>query len=116
MTTAALRKNDFEILVAIGADDKATGSLYVDDGVSLDPSSYTQVSFEYADAILTAKGSFEYPLGVNVSTVRFLGLQKTPGRVLLNGKEVKIASAQEGVVVINPDLPFTCGFTVELQN
>ena len=116
MTTAALRKNDFEILVAIGADDKATGSLYVDDGVSLDPSSYTQVSFEYADTILTVKGSFEYPLGVNVSTVRFLGLQKTPGRVLLNGKEVKIASAQEGVVVINPDLPFTCGFTVELQN
>ena len=116
MTTAALRKTNFEILVAIGADDKATGSLYVDDGVSLDPSSCTQVSFEYANATLTAKGSFDYPLGVNISTVRFLGVQKTPKQVLLNGKEVKIASTQKGVVVINPDLPFNCDFTVELQD
>ena len=117
MTTDALRKTDFEILVAVSADGKATGSLYVDDGVSINPSTSTRVSFEYANGTLTVKGSFEYPLGVKVSTVRFLGVQKTPKQVLVNGKEVKEVDAQEeGVIVINPGLPFTSGFTVELQD
>ena len=116
MTTAALRKTDFEILVAIGANDKATGSLYVDDGVSIDAQNSTQVTFKYANGTLTAEGSFDYPLGVKVSIVRFLGVQKAPKRVLINKKEVKVADGKkEGVVVINPDLDFTCGFTVELR-
>jgi alpha-glucosidase len=117
MTTAALRETDFEILVAIDADGNATGSLYVDDGVSLEPSACTEVCFEYANGTLTAKGSFQYPLGVKVSAVRFVGVQKAPKRVLVNKKEVKVADGQkEGVVLINPDLPFTCDFTVELQD
>lgn len=118
MTTAALRKTDFEILVAIGADGKATGELYVDDGVSLSPPASTCVSFEYANGTLTAQGSFDYPLDVKISTVRFLGVQKAPKRVLFNEKEMMIAAGaqKEGVVVINPNLPFTSGFTVELQD
>jgi len=117
MTTATLRKTDFEVLVAIGADGTATGSLYVDDGVSINPPASTRVSFEYANGTLTAEGSFDYPLGVKVSTIRFLGVQKTPKRVLVNEKEVRVTDAQkEGVVVVNPDLNFTCGFTVELQD
>jgi alpha-glucosidase len=117
MTTAALRKTDFEILVAIGADYKATGSLYVDDGLSVNPEASTQVSFEYANGTLTAEGSFDYPLGVKISTIRFLGVQKAPKRVLVNGKNATVADGQkEGVVVINPDLDFTSCFTVELQD
>jgi len=117
LTTAALRKTDFEILVAIGADGTATGSLYVDDGVSIDPSASTRVSFKYSNGTLTAEGSFDHPLDVKVSTIRFLGVQKTPKRVLINEKETKVTDGQkEGVVVVNPDLSFTCGFTVELQD
>ena len=103
--------------MAIGADDKATGSLYVDDGLLIAPPATTQVSFEYANGTLEAKGSFEYPLNVNVATIRFLGVQKTPMRVLFNGEEVESAEGQkEGVIVINPNVPFTCGFTVQLQD
>jgi len=117
MTTADLRKTDFEILVAIGADGKASGELYVDDGVSVNPPATTCVSFKYDNGILTVEGSFQYPLGVKVSTVRFLGLQKTPKQVLVNDEEVKLPGTQkEGVVVVNPDLPFTSGFTVKLQD
>jgi len=117
MTTAALRKTDFEILVAIGADGKATGELYADDGVSINPPESTRVSFKYANGTLTVDGSFDYPLGVKVSTIRFLGVQKTPKRVLVNKKETKVADAQkEGVLVINPAFDFVSGFTVELQD
>ena len=117
MTTAALRKTDFEILVAPDANGKAAGSLYVDDGVSIDPQTNTQVAFKYANGTLTVEGSFDYPLGVKVSTIRFLGAQKAPQQVLVNKQEVKVADGQkEGVVVINPNLDFTCGFTVELHD
>ena len=117
MTTTALRGTDFEILVAIDADGKASGSLYVDDGVSLDPQTCTEVCFEYANGTLEAKGSFGYPLDVNVATVRFLGVQNTPKQVLFNGEEVKCVDGQrEGVVIINPAFPFNSNFTVELQD
>ena len=115
MTTADLRKNDFEILVAIGANGKASGSLYVDDGVSINPETSTNVSFEYADGTLTANGSFDYELGVKISTIRILGVSNVPKSVSINGQEVQVADGQkEGVVLINPDLPFNCGFTVVL--
>ena len=115
MTTAALRETDFEILVAIGADGRATGSLYVDDGVSVKPQTNTQISFGYSDRILTIEGSFEYSLGVKISTIRFLGVQKDPKQVLVNGGAIDFEN-KDGVVVIEPDLDFACGFTVELQD
>jgi len=116
MTTAALRETDFEILVAIGADGKATGSLYVDDGISIKPQTSTQISFEYSDGILTVEGSFEYSLGVKISTIRFLGVQKDPSQVLVNDGVIEHDfETKGGVVAIELDLDFACGFTVELQ-
>ena len=116
LTTAALREADFEILVAVGADGTATGSLYVDDGVSINPPATTCVSFEYANGTLTVNGSFHYPLGVKVSAIRFLGVQGVPRGVSVNKKEAKVVDAQEGVIVVNLDLPFTSGFIVELRD
>ena len=114
MTTADLRKTDFEILVALGANGKASGSLYVDDGVSINPETSTSVSFEYANGTLTATGSFDYDLDVKISTIRILGVPNVPKSVSVNGQEVQVADGQkEGVVLINPDLPFSC-FTVVL--
>ena len=115
MTTVDLRKTDFEILVALGANGKASGSLYVDDGVSINPTTSTQVSFEYANGTLTAKGTYCYELGVKISTIRFLGVQNATKSVSVNGKDVNVADGQPaGVVVINPNLPFDSDFTVVL--
>jgi alpha-glucosidase len=121
MTTAELRKTDFEIVVAVGRDGKAQGSLYVDDGESLEPASSTRVSFEYDHGRLTVKGSFGYRLGVKVKKVVFLGVGRGPKGVSVDGKSTKQGSGgwrADGATLavhVDLDMPFEKGFTVELQ-
>ena len=88
MTTTALRKTDFELVVAPSAKGTAAGELYFDDGVSVTQTSTTTVSFAYSKGKLTAKGKFGHALGVNVSRVRFAGTKSAPKSVKVNGKTV----------------------------
>ena len=117
MTTTLLRKTDFEIVVAPDAQGQASGSLYADDGVSVTPSTTTQVTFTYKKGTLVAKGRFGYPLKVNVGRVRFLGVTSAPHTVLVNGHAAKKGSftfdKSSGVLNVIVELPFTSGFTVQ---
>ncbi len=81
MTTTALRKSDFEIIVAPDTLAEASGQLYFDDGESLVQTSSTLVEFKYKDQKLVVSGKFDYPLGVNVSRVRVLGVEREPRAV-----------------------------------
>jgi alpha-glucosidase len=59
-TTKLLRKEDFIILVAPGADGKASGRLYLDDGESIEQPSITEIKFNWESNKLTTSGSFNY--------------------------------------------------------
>lgn len=74
MTTTDLRKQDFEILVPLGANGTASGQLYLDDGHSLEQRHTTLVEFTYENGTLTATGHFDYETEVKVSKVTVLGL------------------------------------------
>ncbi|KAF8755028.1 glycosyl hydrolase 31 family [Rhizoctonia solani] len=78
MTTKALREKDFNIVVAPGTDGKATGQLYLDDGVSLDPKASTHLEMNYSNKQLTVKGSTGYKTNSKVGTVTFLALTSPP--------------------------------------
>ncbi|KAK0386647.1 hypothetical protein NLU13_6482 [Sarocladium strictum] len=58
MTTTELRKEKFELLVALDNDGQAKGELYLDDGESLEQESYTAVTLEYADGAVKLQGEF----------------------------------------------------------
>ena len=88
-TTAQLRRTDFQLLVAPGLDGSATGSLYFDDGVSISTNASTEVQMQFDKGTLTVNGSFQYPLGVNVSSAVFLNVLSAPATVLLDGQAVK---------------------------
>ena len=119
MTTTELRKTDFELVVAPSAQGTASGSLYLDDGVSITQKHTTTVSFAYKSGKLTVKGSFGYSTGVNVSRVRFANTKSAPKTVKLNGKAVraeKVAfDSATGVLDVSLDIPFKSSFTVELH-
>ncbi|GJE88081.1 glycoside hydrolase family 31 protein [Phanerochaete sordida] len=116
MTTAALRKTDFELVVAPDAKGAASGSLYADDGVSIAPKSSTTVDFSYKNGALAVSGHFGYALGVKVARVRFLGVASAPKTVKVNGQPVHSAAFTfdkiHQVLDVTLDTPFTKGFTV----
>ncbi|KAI0204191.1 glycosyl hydrolases family 31-domain-containing protein [Astrocystis sublimbata] len=71
-TTAQVRENNFTLVVAPGRDGKASGTLYVDDGDSLDVGDkFSDIMFEWDGDELTATSgsSFGYEVVVDGATV-----------------------------------------------
>jgi alpha-glucosidase len=60
MTTTELRATDFEFVVAPGANGTASGTLYVDDGVSIEQNQTTRVEMAFAGGKLSVNGSFGF--------------------------------------------------------
>ncbi|KAI1812354.1 glycoside hydrolase family 31 protein [Poronia punctata] len=77
MTTTELRTKPFDIIVAIGRDGKASGSLYLDDGVSIEQKHVTDLKVTYAHGLFHITGSFGYTKDLRLSKVTFLGLGKS---------------------------------------
>jgi alpha-glucosidase len=116
MTTKALRKNDFEFIVASNDHGEASGSLYIDDGESLVQAASTQVKMSFKKGKLDVSGSFGFATGVNVSRIRFLGVNSPPKEVLIDGKtagasQVSYDSANK-VLDVSIGKPFVEGFSV----
>src|SRR5579863_5704783 len=83
MTTTELRATEFEFVVAPGADGKAKGVLYVDDGVSIVPERMMNVVMMFSDNKLCVYGSFGFEVGVKVAEVVFLGVESAPAFVTI---------------------------------
>lgn len=118
MTTTELRKKDFEIVVAQNAKGEATGSLYIDDGVSLVQKTATEVQFQFTKNKLTTKGHFRFTTGVKFAIASILGVEKRPTMTMLNGKVVSSKMLQydavSKVVTVQLNMAMTKEFTLEL--
>ncbi|KAI1762859.1 glycoside hydrolase family 31 protein [Hypoxylon sp. FL1150] len=96
MTTTELRTKPFEILIPVGKDGKASGNLYLDDGVSLEQAGTSDVLFSYADGVLTVNGTFGYTAeSPKIANVTLLGVGS-------------------GSMTVQVDKPLTEAFTVEV--
>lgn len=100
MTTADLREQDFELLVPVGKDGTAKGTLYLDDGDSLDPKQTSFIEFEYKKGQLVAKGSFGYRTKAKLAKITLLGAG--------HSKSDKASSS------VTVDQPLTQPFSVNL--
>jgi len=72
-TTTALRKNDFTVTIAPGSAGKASGTLYLDDGDSIDQAGTSEIKFSYADGKFQMTGTYGYDAGVSIKTLVLLG-------------------------------------------
>ncbi|KAM0433413.1 hypothetical protein ACHAPT_004291 [Fusarium lateritium] len=73
-TTTELREKNFELIIAQDRDGYAEGSLYLDDGESIEGKS-SEIKFVWQDNILTANGTFGYRSGLEVDEVTLLSEQ-----------------------------------------
>lgn len=124
LTTTALRKKPFDILVAPDRNGAAAGTLYLDDGVSLTQSKGTsQITFSYKKNKLEVSGKFDYQAeGNKVATITILGVSKAPKEVKVNKKggkgkgESKCKTkfdSKNGVLTVESEVVLDGGFTVE---
>ena len=124
MTTAELRATDFEFVVAPGADGKAKGVLYVDDGVTIVPDRMTNVEMMFVDNKLCVYGLFGFDVGGKVAKVVFLDIRSAPAFVTVSpdtgkeGNEGYVSFEYDSVckvLRVQIDTPLTHGFEVALH-
>lgn len=104
MVTRDARKTDWSILVALGVDGTASGTLYLDDGESLTPNATLMVSFEANTTALVVgvEGTYVDSNGIANITVLGVGSGTTDGGCKLNGKDVKSGfDEQKGELVVS---------------
>lgn len=79
-TTVELRKENFVIVVAPGLDGTATGSMYLDDGVSADPGNkITEAIFSWDGKQFAASGRWGFDTELVVDEILLLGQKKNSG-------------------------------------
>ncbi|KAK3619563.1 hypothetical protein LTR56_023943 [Elasticomyces elasticus] len=72
-TTEELRKKDFSIVIAPGLNGTASGSLYLDDGVSIEQAATSYINFTYENGKFEQSGTFGYDAGVSITSITVLG-------------------------------------------
>ncbi|KAK5294736.1 hypothetical protein LTR16_001197 [Cryomyces antarcticus] len=79
MTTTEVRKQPFNIVIAPGKNGKASGSLYLDDGDSIEQPATSVIQMEYDGSALAVSGMFDYTAEDNaVATVTIMGVDRAP--------------------------------------
>ncbi|KAL5348842.1 hypothetical protein ACLOAV_006265 [Pseudogymnoascus australis] len=91
-TTTEVRQKPFDILVAPNTKGKASGSLYLDDGESIEQEQTSEIKMEYKKQILSISGKFGYQGECSsISGVTILGVESAPkGVYWTKGKNSKV--------------------------
>jgi alpha-glucosidase len=72
-TTRALRDKSFELLVAPDANGNASGTLYLDDGESLEQAETSEIKFTFDGSTIKADGTFGFSTLLRVTSVTVMG-------------------------------------------
>lgn len=108
-TTTALRIKGFSIVIAPGLDDRAEGSLYLDDGVSVVQDAVSEMDFNYENGNLCMSGTFEYNAGIGIEMITVLGVKDEPA-----GLENAEYDAENKKLVMYVDMPLTGKFDIKI--
>lgn len=111
MTLHDLREKNFELVIAPDRNGAASGSLYFDDGESLEQEATTELTFTYSNGVLEIQGDVGLPLGVQLERVRFAGVAQRP-ESLTDGGEY---DEENQVLTMNVGEDFSNGLRVEIQ-
>jgi alpha-glucosidase len=92
MTTDLARQQSYSLLVALSTDGVANGTLYIDDGESVDLSKNKTVSFSVVGGKLTANMLGSFSLNNTLANVTVLGLDAAPSAVYFGKNTISTTS------------------------
>lgn len=72
-TTTELRKQDFVLWIAPNSTNQASGTLYLDDGDSINQTSTSNIVFTYDNGAFSMSGDFGYKTDVSIKNITLLG-------------------------------------------
>jgi len=120
MTTVGMQNNAYRLLVALDGQGTASGSLFLDDGVTLnvgDPSTMTLLRFSAANQVVNATvdvNGFSGAVSLNFDQFRVAGVANAPSRVVLNCSPVpsgQVSYAGGVLTVSNLNVPVSRAFS-----
>jgi alpha-glucosidase len=119
-TTTDLRNVDFELVVAPSTNSTAAGTLYLDDGISIQQSATFTATYQYGNKQLNVQTDGTFDVGnLKYKDVKILGVQNQPSLVILNGHSVDGGSVSYNStaksVTVKIDLPLSSTFTLSWQ-
>ncbi|KAL9110505.1 MAG: hypothetical protein Q9187_008041, partial [Circinaria calcarea] len=85
MTTRDARATPWSVLVALGLEGAASGSLYLDDGESVNPNTTLYIKFTASSSTLFASGRGNFTDTNPLANITILGVQQSVSNVSLNG-------------------------------
>ncbi|KIM29882.1 glycoside hydrolase family 31 protein [Serendipita vermifera MAFF 305830] len=114
-TTTALRKKNFELVIAPNRSGKASGSLYIDDGVSIQQQRTREATYTYGDKTLKVNTKGSYDVGaLKYQSVKILGVTTAPRQVTLNGQRAEVVyDVGAKVAVVSLSQPLGSSFTLK---
>eukprot|EP00833_Pecoramyces_ruminatium_P004219 jgi/Orpsp1_1/1178251/evm.model.c7180000064589.1 len=78
------RNSPFGLIVALDENNKASGELYLDDGSSMDiKGKKSEIKYSAKNGTLTATGSYNYDEEQKLATVKILGVESKPSKVVV---------------------------------
>ena len=90
LTTNAVRASPWSLLMALATNGSATGSLYLDDGVSISPSATKMVTFSATNRSLSASVTGKYSDGNALANITVLGVSQAPHTATYGGRNLTI--------------------------
>lgn len=115
-TTTELRKKGFHLLIAPGVDGKASGSLYIDDGLMIEQTSTTFINFTYNNGSFSMSGDYSYPANVSIERVTICSVAAAPAAVNITGGGASTFSYDNTtqVVTVDTSIPLTQDVSFQL--
>ncbi|KAI1635011.1 glycoside hydrolase family 31 protein [Biscogniauxia mediterranea] len=103
-TTTATRNNPFSLLATLDDNEYAEGTVYLDDGVSLEPNATKIVSFTYSNGTLQATASGTYHASAPLANITIAGLQAQP-----QGVQFRYSNSKTLFNSTSPNLEYSNG-------
>ncbi|EJD44910.1 hypothetical protein AURDEDRAFT_166092 [Auricularia subglabra TFB-10046 SS5] len=85
-TTAETREGPYELLVSLDRDGTASGTAYIDDGISYPPGPSADVSFAMSNGTLIVSKQGDWHVERTLDRIKILGLNSAPRKLSFNGQ------------------------------